>query len=84
MNGIPKLKVWIDRAPVGILEQAGVTWGLVETKEGTIHRVKAGNYMGQNHGKITHITEDKIELTEIVPNGTGGYSERQASLALAE
>jgi type IV pilus assembly protein PilP len=69
---------------VGILEQAGITWGLVETKEGTIHRVKAGNYMGQNHGKITHITEDKIELTEIVPNGTGGYSERQASLALAE
>jgi type IV pilus assembly protein PilP len=69
---------------VGILEQAGVTWGLVKTKEGTIHRVKAGNYMGQNHGKITHITEDKIELTEIVSNGSGGYSERQASLALAE
>lgn len=69
---------------VGILEQSGVTWGLVKTKEGTIHRVKTGNYMGQNHGRITEITEDKIELTEIVPNGTGGYSERQASLALAE
>jgi type IV pilus assembly protein PilP len=69
---------------VGILEQAGVTWGLVKTKEGTIHRVKTGNYMGQNNGRITDITEDKIDLTEIVQNGTGGYSERQASLALAE
>lgn len=69
---------------VGILEQSGVTWGLVKTTEGTIHRVKTGNYMGQNHGRIIQITEDKIELTEIVQDGTGGYSERQASLALAE
>jgi type IV pilus assembly protein PilP len=69
---------------VGILEQYGVTWGLVKTKEGTIHRVKTGNYMGQNHGRIVQISEDKIELTEIVQDGTGGYSERQASLALVE
>jgi len=69
---------------VGILEQSGVTWGLVKTKEGTIHRVRSGNYMGQNHGRIIQVTEDKIDLTEIVQDGTGGYSERQASLALAE
>jgi type IV pilus assembly protein PilP len=69
---------------VGILEQHGVTWGLVKTKEGTIHRVKTGNYMGQNHGRIVQISEDKIDLTEIIQDGTGGYSERQASLALVE
>ena len=69
---------------VGILEQQGVTWGLVSTKEGTIHRIKTGNYMGKNHGRIVQITEDKIQLNEIVQDGTGGYSERQASLALTE
>lgn len=69
---------------VGILEQSGVTWGLVKTKEGTIHRVRSGNYMGQNHGRIIQVAEDKIDLTEIVQDGSGGYSERQASLALAE
>lgn len=69
---------------VGILEQLGVTWGLVKTSEGTIHRIKTGNYMGQNHGRIIQITEDRIELTEIVQDGMGGYSERQASLALAD
>ena len=69
---------------VGILEQQGMTWGLVQTSEGTIHRVTTGNYMGQNHGRIVQITEDKIELTEIVQDGMGGYSERQASMALAE
>lgn len=69
---------------VGTLQQTGVMWGLVKTKEGTIHRVRNGNYMGQNHGRIIQITEEKIDLTEIVQDGTGGYSERQASIALAE
>jgi type IV pilus assembly protein PilP len=69
---------------VGILEQSGVTWGLVKTKEGTIHRVKSGNYMGQNHGRIMQISEDKIDVSEIIQDGSGGYSERQASLSLTE
>jgi type IV pilus assembly protein PilP len=69
---------------VGILEQSGITWGLVKTKEGTIHRIKSGNYIGQNHGRIVHISEDKIQLTEIVQDGSGGYSERQAALSLTE
>jgi type IV pilus assembly protein PilP len=69
---------------VGTLEQSGVAWGLVKTKEGTVHKVKNGNYMGQNHGRIMLITEDRIELNEIVQDGSGGYIERQASLALAE
>jgi type IV pilus assembly protein PilP len=69
---------------VGTLEQVGATWGLVKTKEGTVHKVKSGNYMGQNHGRIVLISEVRIELTEIVQDGSGGYIERQASLALAE
>jgi type IV pilus assembly protein PilP len=69
---------------VGTLEQTGIAWGLVKTKEGTVHKVKTGNYMGQNHGRIMLITEDRIELNEIVQDGSGGYIERQASLALAE
>ncbi|HEC15019.1 MAG TPA: pilus assembly protein PilP [Sedimenticola sp.] len=69
---------------VGTLEQHGSTWGLVQTKDGTIYRVQPGNYMGQNYGRITRILEDRIELTEILPDGQGGYLERQASLALNE
>jgi len=68
---------------VGLLEQLGVTWALVKTGEQTIHRVKTGNYMGTNHGQITQITETQIDLTEIIPDGQGGYRERQATLALA-
>ena len=68
---------------VGTLEQDAQTWGLVKTAEGTIHRVISGNYMGQNDGKITRISEDKIELIELVPTGSG-FLERESALALGE
>jgi type IV pilus assembly protein PilP len=67
---------------VGTMDQAGTMWGLVMTG-GIIYRVKVGNYMGQNHGQIMRITEERIELTEIVPDGKGGYRERRANMALA-
>jgi len=69
---------------VGSLEQEETMWALVTSREGTLFRVQAGNYMGQNHGQITRVAEDRIELTEIVPDGATGWQERQASVALSE
>lgn len=68
---------------VGVLEQNSVMWALLKGNDGTVHRVKTGNYIGQNHGKIIKIAEDKVSLVEIVPDGLGDWIERPASLALA-
>ena len=67
---------------VGSMQQKGQTFGLVQTKDGLVHRVVVGNYIGQNDGKITAITPSKIDVREIVPDGLGGYIERPAALAL--
>lgn len=69
---------------VGTLEKSGNTWALIRMSDSTIHRVQPGNYVGQNYGKIVRITESEVEVTEIVPDGLGGWMERQASLALSE
>jgi len=69
---------------VGTLEQEGDIWGLVQTQDGTIHRVRSGNYMGLNHGRIVRIGEDKIELSELLQDGAGGYVENAAALGLGE
>jgi type IV pilus assembly protein PilP len=69
---------------VGILNQRDMTWAVIKAQDGTIHRVQTGNYMGQNHGRITSISEEKIELIEIVPNSRGGWEERPAKLAMSE
>src|SRR5689334_10059314 len=69
---------------VGTLSMRGRLYALVKARDGIVHRVQVGNYIGQNEGHITHIENSKITLTEIVPDGLGGYMERGASLALNE
>src|ERR1700748_2080838 len=69
---------------VGTLRLGAQMYGLVETKDGLVHRVTTGNHMGQAEGKITDITPSKISLIEIVPDSLGGYMERPAALGLNE
>jgi len=69
---------------VGTLRLGGNMYGLVQTKDGLVHRVAVGEHMGQSEGKITEISPSKISLIEIVPDSLGGYMERPAGLALNE
>ncbi len=69
-------------AMVGILEQKQNRWGLIKDPQNIVHRVQLGNYMGQNEGRILEITETDIRLVEIVPDGIGGFIERDASIAI--
>ena len=65
-------------------DKDGVKWGLIFAPDNTIHRVIEGNYMGQNHGRIISVSDQTIDLTEIVPDGLGNYIERSSAVALIE
>jgi len=69
---------------VGTLKLQGRIYGLVQTKDGLVHRVLPGNHVGQSDGRITAIEEGKISLTEIVPDGMGGFIQRPAALGLSD
>ena len=69
---------------VGTFKVGSNSYGLVQSKDGLVHKVQPGNYLGQNDGKVTDITASKINLVEIIPDGLGGYIERPASLALTD
>jgi type IV pilus assembly protein PilP len=69
---------------VGTLHINDTMYGLVQTADGLIHRVIPGNYMGQNDGRITEITESSIDLVEIISDGIGGYIERDAAVGLSD
>jgi len=65
-------------------DKDGVKWGLIFAPDNTIHRVIEGNFMGQNHGRIISVSDQTIDLTEIVPDGLGNYIERSSAVALIE
>ena len=69
---------------VGTLENADENWAIVSDPSNTVHRVKVGNYLGRNVGKIVNIFEDRVELREIVQDSNGRWDERQAAIVLVE
>lgn len=67
---------------VGTLEQGGDLWALMQDKDGGVHRVKRGNYLGKNHGRIVETADSYLSVIEIVPNGTDGWVERPRTVKL--
>ncbi|WP_338073185.1 pilus assembly protein PilP [Halochromatium salexigens] len=67
---------------VGTLEQYGTRWALITSPEGTLHRVREGQHLGRNNGRITRIEPTELMLTEVVEKQPGQWARRRASLAL--
>ena len=68
---------------VGTLAQKGVNYALVRA-DASVYRVKAGNYLGQNFGVITGITDNQINLKELVQDASGDWTERKIALQILE
>jgi len=68
---------------VGVLQQRKASFALVKADTG-LYRVSVGNYMGQNFGLITAITDSQIQLRELIQDAIGDWTERQSTLQLQE
>ena len=70
---------------VGTLRRPeGALFALVQDPDGGLHRVKEGNYIGRNHGKIVTVDKTKISVVEIVSDGQEGWIERPRTIVLNE
>jgi type IV pilus assembly protein PilP len=69
-------------AMVGTIEKGKALYALVKTPEKDIYQVRQGNYLGQNFGVITDISDSDIKLKELVQDGAGDWTERSSALNL--
>ncbi|WP_431095138.1 pilus assembly protein PilP [Polaromonas aquatica] len=68
---------------VGSLIKVGQPVALVRI-DNLIYQARVGNYLGQNYGRITKVTETDLALREIVQDAAGEWIERTATLQLLE
>ena len=68
---------------VGVLIRKGQTHAIVAADK-TLHQLRVGNYLGQNYGQITAISETEITLKELVEDAGGEWGERISTLQLQE
>ena len=68
---------------VGSVVKSGRTYALLRV-DNLLYQVKAGDYIGQNFGRITKISETDLALREIVQDAGGEWIERNSALQLQE
>lgn len=66
---------------VGSLSGAAGNFALLRGVSG-IHRLRVGDYLGRNEGRVVAISDSQVEVVEIVPDGAGAWQERPRTLAL--
>lgn len=68
---------------VGSVTRGGLPYALLRV-DNLLYQVKPGDYLGQNYGKITKISETDIAYREIVQDAAGEWIERNSALRLME
>lgn len=66
----------------GVMGSGGKVSGLVQTPVGSVVKVKHGQYMGLNHGRVTQVNAKYLLINETLPDGLGCWYKRNVKLAL--
>ena len=66
---------------VGVMSKKKVSYAIVLV-DGSLYQVRTGNYLGQNFGVVTKISEAEVVLKELVQDAAGDWVERVSSLQL--
>jgi len=84
-------KEYLERFPldslkmVGTINRPGETLqALIADPSGAVSRVRPGSHMGKNFGRVREVTEARVSLIEIVPDGRDGWVERASNVTLSE
>ena len=66
---------------VGVLMRKNTAFAIIQA-DASLYQVRAGNYMGQNFGVVTRVTEEQVLLKELVQDAAGDWVERESTLQL--
>lgn len=69
---------------VGYLQQKNIGYAVVRAPDNKIYRVKVGNYLGLNFGKILEVRGGEVKIKEMVQDSSGDWTERMSTLQLVE
>ncbi|MCG2584911.1 pilus assembly protein PilP [Massilia sp. TS11] len=68
---------------VGVIQKGGQMSALLQIDK-SIFQVRTGQYIGQNFGLVTAVSETAVSIREVVQDAAGEWVERQSKLELQE
>lgn len=78
-------KYGIDALSIqGFFTTAQNTFAIIVANDGTLHKIAAGDRLGLFYGRVTSIKQNTIYYTELIPDGTGCWKEKQSRLTITK
>jgi type IV pilus assembly protein PilP len=68
---------------VGVMQKGGINYALLQLDR-AVHQVRVGQRIGQNYGLVTGVTENAVNIKEVVQDAGGEWVERMSKLELQE
>lgn len=94
-SDIGRVRSGLELIPLDTLQMSGTIamqdsqshptlWALMASPSDpvTIYRVKVGDYLGNNYGKIINISKDQIEVLEQIPDADNCWRENLVTISL--
>lgn len=69
---------------VGTLQQQKEVFALIKAPDNNLYRVKTGDFMGLNFGRVMDISESTLKLKELVQDSGSEWKEEERTLQLQE
>lgn len=69
---------------VGTLQQKSLYFALIKTPDNNLYRVRSGDFMGQNFGRIVEISESAVKLKELIQDSGNEWKEEERTLLLQD
>lgn len=69
---------------VGTIQRGKTLYALIRASDKNVYQVRQGNYVGQNFGVVTDITESEVKLKELIQDSAGDWTERASTLFIEE
>lgn len=66
---------------VGVMTKKNASYAIIQV-DGSLYQVRVGNYMGQNFGVVTKVSESEVTLKELIQDSAGDWVERTSALLL--
>lgn len=67
----------------GFFSRNNQIWAMIQANDGSLHKASVGDRLGLFFGRITQISNGKVSITEMLPDGTGCWQEKQATLTMS-
>lgn len=69
---------------IGVVKKSANYDAMILSPNGQVQVVRVGDYLGQNHGRVTKIESDSMVIAEAIPDGDNGYIEHSRTMVVVE